>query len=202
MTTGKTNQDVGEGLPGRALRADARRSTDALLEAAKTVFATSGVDAPVREIAAKAGVGIGTVYRNFPQRSDLIAAVFRREVDAFAEAGQGFADTHPPFDALVQWAQRYMAFLTTKRGLAAALYSNDPAYEALPGYFRDRLEPVTQALLARAVEAGEVRADVEPWELLRAIGSLAATAEASGAETARRMIALLLDGLRYGAGAN
>lgn len=184
---------------GRAVRADAQRSIDALLEAAKAVFATSGVDAPVREIAKKAGVGIGTVYRNFPQRADLIAAVFRREIDACADAAPVLADAYEPGEALVKWVQRYVDFIATKRGLAASLHSGNPAYETLPIYFQERLEPVLQELLETAVAAGEVRAGVDPYDLLCAVANLSATADGSGAEHARRMVALLMDGLRYGA---
>src|ERR1700734_3359907 len=119
----------------RRLRADARRNIEALLEAAMTVFAISGVDAPVREIADKAGVGVGTLYRHFPQRADLIAAVFRREIDACADIAPVLAESHAPFDALASWMQRYAAFVGTKRGLAQALHSGNPAFDNLPGYF-------------------------------------------------------------------
>lgn len=203
LSNGKSGRGDGSaphGRAGRPVRADAQRSIDALLEAAKAVFVTAGVDAPVREIAKRAGVGIGTVYRNFPQRADLIAAVFRREIDACAEAADSIAQAHAPFDAVALWIQRYVDFLSTKRGLAAALHSGDPAYEALPGYFRQGLEPVLQGLLDRAAEAGEVRADVDAYELLRAIASLTAAADADGAPTAGRMVGLLVDGLRFGAG--
>src|SRR6202030_2101614 len=105
----------------RRVRADAQRNLDTLLETAKAVFTTSGVDAPVREIAEKAGVGIGTVYRHFPQRSDLIAAVFRREIDACADAAPVLAAEHEPGEALARWMQRYAAFIAAKRGLAKAL---------------------------------------------------------------------------------
>src|ERR1700761_1702614 len=84
----------------RPVRADARRNLDALLEAALQVFATSGVDAPVREVADKAGVGVGTLYRHFPQRSDLIVAVMRHEVDACADAAEHIATEHEPGEAL------------------------------------------------------------------------------------------------------
>ena len=87
----------------RRVRVDAQRNLDALLQAAKNVFATSGVDAPVREIAEKAGVGVGTLYRHFPQRADLIAAVFRREMDACADAAPILAAEHPPGEALALW---------------------------------------------------------------------------------------------------
>jgi AcrR family transcriptional regulator len=182
----------------RTVRADAQRSVDALLEAAKAVFASSGVDAPVREIAARAGVGIATVYRHFPQRSDLVAAVFRREVDACAAAAVALAAEHEPGEALARWLRRYTGFIATKRGLAAALHSGDPAFDALPEYFRKHLEPALQSLLDAAVSAGQIRDDVEPHELLRAVGSLSV----SGGENAlpgRRMVDLLIDGLRYGA---
>jgi AcrR family transcriptional regulator len=181
------------------VRADAQRNLDALLQAAKAVFATSGVDAPVREIAEKAGVGVGTVYRHFPQRADLVAAVFRREIDACADAASVLAAEHPPGEALAQWMQRYAAFVTTKRGLAAALHSGDPPFEPLPAYFDQRLRPALRALLESAAAAGEVRGDVDPDDLLSAVASLGMSAHANGSGKAQRMVALLVDGLRYGA---
>lgn len=185
--------------PARPVRADARRNVDALLEAAKDVFAASGVDAPVREIAARAGVGVGTVYRHFAQRSDLVAAVFRREVDACAAAAPALASEHEPGVALERWLERYTRFIATKRGLAAALHSGDPAFDALPAYFQEHLGPALGSLLASAVAAGEVRTGVEPGDLLRAVGSLCHTADAGAEAQSQRMVALLVDGLRYGA---
>ena len=181
----------------RPLRADAQRNLDALLEAAMAVFAASGVDAPVREIAVRAGVGVGTVYRHFPQRSDLVAAVFRHEVDACADAAPVLAAEHPPGEALALWMQRYVDFIAAKRGLAAALHSGNPAFEPLPAYFRERLKPAFRTLLAAAAAAGEVRADVDPGDLLNAVANLSSTAHGGGPEQARRMVALLVDGLRY-----
>ena len=100
----KQGDDPGrEAAKSRPVRADAQRNMDALLEAALAVFATSGVDAPVREIAEKAGVGIGTVYRHFPQRADLVAAVFRHEIDACADAASVLAAAHSPGEALARW---------------------------------------------------------------------------------------------------
>lgn len=183
----------------RSVRADAQRNLDALLEAAKAVFATKGVDAPVREIAAQAGVGVATVYRHFPQRSDLVAAVFRREVDACAAAAPVLARDHEPVEALARWVRRYTSFIATKRGLAAALHSGDPAFDALPEYFRLHLEPALQALLDAAVSAGQIRDDIEPYDLLRAVGNLAVATGEDGALHSRRMVDLLIDGLRYGA---
>jgi AcrR family transcriptional regulator len=185
--------------PERRVRADAQRSLDALLLAAKEVFATSGVDAPVREIADKAGVGLGTLYRHFPQRADLIAAVFRREIDACADIAPVLAESYAPFDALANWMQRYAEFVGTKRGLAQALHSGDPAFDNLPSYFDRRLRPALRALLGAAVTAGEVRADVDADELLGAVASLCMSAHNAGPGRAERMVALLVDGLRYGA---
>jgi AcrR family transcriptional regulator len=190
---------AGAARPARRVRADARRNTDALLEAAASVFATSGVDAPVREIAAKAGVGVGTVYRHFPKRSDLVAAVFRHAVDACADEAPALAAELPPDEALERWLLRYTDFIGTKRGLAAALHSGDPAFDALPGYFDERFRPAVDALLAAAVEAGAVRSDVASNDLLRAVANLCGPAHDIGPDHARRMTTLLVDGLRHGA---
>ena len=183
----------------RPVRADARRNVDALLEAAKDVFAASGVDAPVREIAARAGVGVGTVYRHFPQRSDLVAAVFRREVDACAAAATALSCECKPGVALERWLRRYSGFIATKRGLAAALHTWAPAFDALPAYFQDRLGPALASLLQSAEAAGEIRTGVEPGDLLRAVANLCHSTDGDGDAQSQRMVALLLDGLRYGA---
>ena len=180
------------------MRAVAQRSLDALLHAARDVFVTSGVDAPVREIADKAGVGLGTLYRHFPQRADLVAAVFRREIDACADAGPILSAQHAPFEALANWLHRYATFLAAKRGLAKALHSGDPAFDSLPAHFDQRLRPALRTLLQAAVAAGEVRADVDADELLGAVASLCMSSYNAGPGRAERMIALLVDGLRFG----
>ncbi|WP_428390968.1 TetR/AcrR family transcriptional regulator [Lichenicoccus sp.] len=185
--------------PAPRMRADARRNEEAVLEAAKIVFARSGVDAPIREIATQAGVGLGTLYRRFPTRADLVAAVFRREVDACANVAESLAAEHGPADALAGWLMRYTRFLGTKQGLAAALHSGDPAFATLPDYFRSRFEPALSVLLDAAARSGETRADVAPYDLLRAIGNLAVASGNDGAAHTERMVMLLLDGLRHGA---
>src|ERR1700758_4906438 len=182
----------------RHLRADAQRNLDVLLQSAMAVFATSGVDAPVRQIAEKAGVGVGTCSRHFPQRSDLIVAVFRREVDACADAAAFLAAEPEPGEALARWMQRYVDFISAKRGLAAALHSGDPAYDTLPAYFQKRLRPELKTLLEAAVAAGEVRPGIKPDDLLTAVPSLCAPSHGGDPAQARRMVALLADGLRYG----
>jgi len=187
------------GRAPRRLRADARRNIDSLLGAAKAVFSTSGVDAPAKEIADLAGVGVGTLYRHFPQRSDLVTAVVQHEVDACADAATALAAAHEPGEALARWLHRYTGFLATKRGLAPALHSGDPAYGALPGYFMQRLGPALGALLEAAAAVGEIRADIGPKDLLYAVANLCLPAADEGVAYSQRMVALLIDGLRYGA---
>ena len=181
------------------MRADAQRKMSALLQSAMEVFQKSGVDAPVREIAESAGVGLGTVYRHFPQRSDLIVAVFQTQVDACADAASVLAGKYEPGKALARWMQRYVDFIATKRGLAAALHSGDPAYSALPVYFNKRLQPALKTLLDAAVAAGKVRPGIEAEDLLRAVATLCRGPHDEEPVYARRMVELLVDGLRYGA---
>ena len=183
----------------RPMRADARRNVDALLRAAMRVFAESGVDAPMRTIAAEAGVGVGTLYRHFPQRSDLIQAIIQREVDACVEAAVTLRTTQTPGEALASWVQRLVDLVATKRGLGPALHSGDTAYQSLPTYVFGQLTPALRGLLDAAVAAGEVRADVDARELLLATMRLAAPASDGEAAEARRMVTLLVDGLRAGA---
>ena len=185
--------------PPRRRRADAQRNIDSLLEAAKAVFGTSGVDAPAKEIADRAGVGVGTLYRHFPRRADLVKAVFQREVDACADAAPALSAANEPGAALAKWLHRYTEFLATKRGLATALHSGDPAFEALPDYFRQRLGPTLASLLEAATASGEIRADVSPEYLLHAVANLCLPVAGEGIEYSQRMVALLIDGLRYGA---
>jgi AcrR family transcriptional regulator len=179
-------------------RADAQRNTEALLHAAMTVFARDGVDAAVRQIAEEAGVGVGTVYRHFPQRSDLIIPVFRREVDACAEAAVALAAEYPPGEALAHWMQRFVDFISAKRGLAAALHSANAAYAPLPDYLNDRLRPAIRMLLSAAQAAREARPGVDPDDLLTAVASLCGPRPGTDPEHPRRVVALLIDGLRSG----
>ncbi|GAB4086281.1 TetR/AcrR family transcriptional regulator [Myceligenerans cantabricum] len=178
-------------------RADARRNVDALLAAAKKAFAEAGVDVHVRDIATRAGVGTATLYRHFPLRSDLIAAVFRHELDECVAVAAVIAEENEPGDALELWVQRYRTFLETKRGLAAALHSGDPAYSALPDYFHSQAGPVLKMLLDNAAQAGAIRSGVAPLDILGAIANLCVPFPGSDSGTASRAVSLLLDGLRY-----
>jgi AcrR family transcriptional regulator len=200
----KDAADEGEmqGERGRPVRADARRNVDAVLRAAMAAFTELGVDAPMRTIAAQAGVGVGTIYRHFPQRSDLIKAIIQREVDACVEAAASLAAAHEPGEALASWMQCLVDLVATKRGLGAALHSGDPAYQSLPDYVLGQLTPALRGLLDAAAAAGAIRgAEVDADELLLAGMRLAMPASDGDTAQARRMVALLVDGLRYGAGA-
>lgn len=192
------DRQLSSATAARPLRADARQNVDSLLEAAKAVFAASGVDAPVRSIAERAGVGVGTLYRHFPARSDLISAVFRREIDACVEAAPALEAAYPPGEALDRWIMRYTQFVAAKRGLAAALHSGDSAYEPLAELFSTRLTPTLRRLLDAALAAGDIADDVDPAEFLGAVANLCHSGDDSGRSA--RMVGLLLAGLRRPAG--
>src|SRR5450432_297080 len=156
-------------------RSDARRNQQALLDAAAAVFVRGGVDAPVRDIAAEAGVGMGTIYRHFPTRADLVVAVFRHQVDALAAFTPAAGET--PYDALRSWVARFADFLVTKHGLAEALRSDRAGFESLHAEFVDRLVPVLDRLLQAAAAAGQTRADIAAYDLMLGIGNLCIGAE-------------------------
>jgi AcrR family transcriptional regulator len=178
-------------------RADARRNQETLLDAAAAAFVASGVDVPVREIAKRAGVGIGTIYRHFPTRADLIVAVYRHQVEACAAAGPALlAESDSPHAALASWIHLFVDFLVTKHGLAAALQSDDAAFQALHAWFIDRLLPVCAELLDAATTAGEITPGVDPFELMYGIGNLCIGAEHNDRYDPRRMVDLVIAGLR------
>jgi AcrR family transcriptional regulator len=177
-------------------RADAQRNAQALLDAAAAAFVESGVGAPVRDIAARAGVGTGTIYRHFPTRAELIIAVYRHQVEACAEAGPALLAAHPPFVALTMWIDRFVDFLVTKHGLAEALQSGDARFESLHAYFLERLLPVGTDLLRAAADAGEIRGDVPAYGLLRGIGNLCVGDAGDDRYDVRQLVAVFLAGLR------
>ncbi|SDM70223.1 transcriptional regulator, TetR family [Streptomyces sp. cf386] len=178
-------------------RKDVLRNQQTLLDAAAAVFVTSGVEAPVRDIAAKAGVGTGTIYRHFPTRADLVIAVYRHQVEACAEAGPTLLTTSPtPHAALEQWVDLFVDFLVTKHGLAAALRSDSSGFETLHAYFLDRLLPTCTQLLDAAVASGEISPGLDAYQLMRGIGNLCIGAESDSRYDARRLVGLLVAGLR------
>ncbi|MFD5618711.1 TetR/AcrR family transcriptional regulator [Streptomyces yangpuensis] len=185
------------GSPSRSKRADAQRNRETVLTAAAEVFVTSGVDAPIRRISARAGVGMATIYRHFPTRADLVTAVYQHQIEACAEAGPNLlADADSPLEALRQWVDLFVDFLVTKHGLADALQSDSDRFAALHAYFLDRLLPVCAQLLDAAVEADEIRPGTQPYELMRGIGNLCIGRDNDPRYDPRRLITLLLQGLQ------
>jgi AcrR family transcriptional regulator len=189
--------DSGSAPPVPRKRADARRNEETLLDAAAAAFVTSGVDVPVRDIAAKAGVGVGTIYRHFPTRADLIVAVYRHQVEACAEAGPVLlANSSTPHAALATWINLFVDFLVTKHGLAGALQSDKAAFETLHAYFLDRLVPACAQLLDAAAAAGEILPGMDAYELMLGVGNLCIGADNNPRYDARRMVGLVIAGLR------
>ncbi|MFJ4892334.1 TetR/AcrR family transcriptional regulator [Streptomyces sp. NPDC088788] len=193
------DSDESAGRAPRAKRADARRNQESLLDAAAAIFAESGVEAPVRDVAARAGVGTATIYRHFPTRADLIIAVYRHQVEACAEAGPALLAAGPsPYAALTRWIDLFVDFLVTKHGLAAVLQPDNTAFDGLHTYFLDRLLPVCTRLLDAAADSGEIRPDLKAYELMRGVGNLCIGADNDPHYDARRLVTLLIAGLRRG----
>ena len=194
---------------GRPLRADAARNRATILAAAAEVFAGSGTDAPLEEIARHAEVGIGTLYRHFPTRAALIEQVYRSRVDALCATAPELLDRLAPAQALEEWVLSFAVYVGQKRGMVAALRAamgDDVA--AVFADTHEKLSAATTLLLDAARRAGAIRGDVEPMDVLRAVGGVCMAGADTGhgdpaekAEQTRRMLGLVLDGLRYGAGA-
>ncbi|MFD9699598.1 TetR/AcrR family transcriptional regulator [Lentzea sp. NPDC059081] len=181
-------------------RADARRNAGSVLEAAAEVFVTSGVDAPIREIAGRAGVGTATIYRHYPTRADLIVAVYRSQVQSLSAAGPALLAAEPsPHEALTKWVDQFVDFVVTKQGMALVLQSSEACYDPLHDYFVEHLVPVCTRLLEAAAEAGEIVAGQDAHELMRGVGSICAGATDKEIRyDVRHLVRLLINGLRSG----
>jgi AcrR family transcriptional regulator len=191
--------DVTGMAAARPLRADARRNRDALLVAAAAQFAERGVEAPLDDIARRAGVGIGTLYRHFPTREALVADVYRREVDLLCGGVEELLGTLPADEALAEWMRRFVGYVATKRGLAVALKSMVNDNSELFAQSRANINESMARLVHAAVEAGLVRADAEPQDVLQAMSGFCMFSEQAGwQEQAQRLVNLLVDGLRFG----
>lgn len=189
---------TGAGSPAaaRPRRTDSRRNERTVLQAAAAVFIASGVQAPIREIAAAAGVGTATIYRHFPTRADLVIAVYRHQVRACAEAGPVLLATGgDPYAALAAWVELFIDFLVTKRGLAGALHSDEVGLETLHAWFLETLVPVCATLVDAATASGQIRGGIDAYGLLRALGNLCIGVEDDPRYDARPMVALLVAGL-------
>jgi AcrR family transcriptional regulator len=187
---------------GRALRADARRNRDRLLSAAVRAFSQDGADVTLDAIAKDAGVGIGTLYRHFPTREALIEAAYRSELARLCGAVPDLLQEMRPEEATRAWMDRYIEYMTTKRGMADALRAVIASGGTPYAQSRDRLITAITSLLQAGAASGTLRADIEPADVLASLSgiSLAAGEPAQRAQ-ARRLLDLLMDGLRYrGAG--
>ena len=196
-----TAQGAREAAAPKPLRADAQRNRDRLVEVAATAFAEQGVDASLEEIARQAGVGIGTLYRHFPTREHLVEVVYRREVEALCAAADDLASHHSADMALEQWMQRFVDYIATKRGLAASLRilfnTNSAVFSDLSG----RVSLALRQLVEAAAAEGSIRGDVDASDVLHALGGIYSAPDTKDwRDRSRRLVKLLMDGLRFGAG--
>ena len=187
-------------VDARPMRADARRNRELLLTAAAAVYAERGVDASLEEIARRADVGIGTLYRHFPTRDALNEAVYRHEVERLCDGVDELVAANAPDVALAVWMRRFAGYVATKKGMATALKSVLGADSELFAYSRGRIMTAIGALLDNAVAAGAIRDDVDADDLIRAMSGICmATDTSGGSERTARLVDLLVDGMRYGA---
>ncbi len=180
--------------PHRPQRADARANHDKLAAAARALFAEKGTSAPLEEVAERAGVGIGTLYRHFPTRQALLEAVYLDEVEAMARAATDLAEL-PPWEALSQWLHQYVGFAATKRALNEALMETDPNSTVLLTC-RTAITGAGTPLVERAQRAGVVRTDTNFLDVVRMVGAIALV-PTEDPEQKQRLLELALDGLRY-----
>jgi AcrR family transcriptional regulator len=181
----------------RKPRADAVRNRERVLEAAKAVFSAGGPDASLEAVADMAGVGIGTLYRHFPTREALFEAVYRREVQQLADLAEELKQKAKPVEALRQWMRSNVKFVATKKGMSAALalaaYKNSELYS----YSFDQLTRAVRVLLDRAIASGEIRNDIGPEDLLRALIGMCYMHDKPGWQASvLRLVDVFIDGLR------
>jgi AcrR family transcriptional regulator len=185
----------------KPLRKDARRNRERLLAAAVELFAERGTEGSLEEVAKRAGVGIGTLYRHFPTRDALVEAAYRNEVAQLRAAADELLAELPPDAALEAWMRRFVDYGSAKRGMRDALQSIAGGGASLFADTRGQVTEAVAVLLTAGAEAGTLRADVEPEDVLRAMGAIWLVAEGEDfAEDAMRILRLVLDGLRYRAG--
>jgi AcrR family transcriptional regulator len=184
----------------RQPRADAVRNREKLQHAAIEEFAEHGQDCPLEAIATRAGVGIGTLYRHFPSRDALIVATYQNEVDALCAAAPELLAALPADEALLAWTDRFSDYLATKRAMGDALRSAVASDSPLFAETRQRLNEALRLLLGAGAKAGVLRADAQPEDVMRVVSAIWDLPDApTWREDVRRMLGLVLDGLRYGA---
>jgi len=181
--------------PGRKLRTDALRNRQLILEAAKQAFARDGANSSLDEIAKRAGVGAGTLYRHFPSRDALVRAVYQTEVEKLAVAQQEFAKSMNPVEALRAWMRLFVDYVATKQIIAPALNSPVGGKSKLYEGSRASIRGAIDALVKRAIANGDIRADLEPFDLLRALVGVSNVASGPDwPESARRLVDILISG--------
>ena len=184
----------------KPLRADAQRNRDKILDAAADLFAQAGTDIALETIAAHAGVGIATLYRNFATRDALVEASYRNEVAQITAAAGDLLAEHPPDMALELWMERYVDYAATKRGMSDALRAIIESGNDIYADTRGQLQDAFATLLQAGVDAGLMRADIDADDVFRATGSIFLLPQQDGwREQATRLLRLVVDGLRYGA---
>lgn len=179
-----------------AREAGAQRTRESLLTAAAAAFVEQGVNAPIRDIAGRAGVGVGSVYRHFPTRAQLVTAVYRHQIDECVRLAEELQGSSEAGAALGQWIDAFVEFLVTKHGLGMALQSDDASFESLHSLMLDRLVPACAGLVEQAVSRGELDPSVTAYALMRAVGNLCILGPGYGRDDARAMVARLLAGCR------
>jgi AcrR family transcriptional regulator len=183
--------------PVRKPRADSARNRQLLIDAAKGGFAEFGLNVSLEEIARRAGVGIGTLYRHFPSREAVVEAVYRREVEQLAEAVPLLIETSAAGEALHQWMHLFVDYIATKRLIAPSLAAAAGRTSALHATSAQLITSALSTLVKRAVASGEVRKDIDPSDLLRAlVGVSYGNPDAGWEASARRLVDILMDGLR------
>ena len=181
----------------RKPRSDAQRNRERILEAAKEAFTRFGADASLDDIAKRAGVGAGTLYRHFPTRDALIEAVYRSEVEKLAEAERRFTQTMPPIEALRAWMLLFVDHIAAKQIIAPALNSVAGGPSKLIEGSRGLVQGAIDALVQRAIQSGDIRSDLEPFDLLRALIGVSHIASGPGwQQSARRLVDILIMGSR------
>jgi AcrR family transcriptional regulator len=185
---------------GRALRADAQRNRDRLLEVAARAFSAEGPEVTLESVAREAGVGIGTLYRHFPTREALVEAAYRNELARLCEAAGELLAAEPPARATRAWMDRFVDYMTTKRGMAEALRAVIASGGNPYATSRDQMVAALGQLLAAGAADGSLRADVDPSDVLAGLSGVSlVTGDPAQREQAGRLLDLLMDGLRHGA---
>ena len=184
----------------RAQRSDAVRNRERLIEVAADAFATNGVECSLEEIARCSCVGIGTLYRHFPTRDDLVEAVYRRNVDQLIEGANELAAAKPPDEALAEFMLRFVEYVASKKGLATYLKSMVSADSDLFTDSKKRVHDTIATLIKSAADAGTIRQGVNPDDVIHTLGGFCLMNDINAnPEQGKRVATLIMDGLRYGA---